>query len=114
MKIGLKLFTVLCSVVFTLRVTAQAVVYPFPQGVESSKVYKVTVDNREVFVYDAPVAPIASFDMAGPVDIEVQADRDIKWVDIRPRNLVRIIFLPGHFLSRCSIPAPHQRVGHNR
>lgn len=86
-KIEVTACTIFCWAIFTVHVTAQAVIYPFPQGVESSKAYKVLVNNRDVFVYDAPVAPITSFDMAGPVVIEIQADRDIKWVDIRPRNL---------------------------
>ncbi len=76
-----------CSIIFTFQVAAQAYIYPFPQGVEPSKTYKVTVDRKELFVYNAPVAPVASFDMSGPVNIEIKADRDVKWVDIRPKNL---------------------------
>ncbi len=87
MKIRLKVFIIAFSVFLTGKVAGQSIVYPFPQGVESSNVYKVKVDGREVFVYDAPVAPVTSFDMTGPVTIEIRADRDIKWVDIRPRNL---------------------------
>ncbi|MGI8635224.1 MAG: glycosyl hydrolase family 28 protein, partial [Segetibacter sp.] len=37
--------------------------------------------------YASPVpAAYCSFDMSGPVDITIKANRDIKWVDVRPRS----------------------------
>jgi polygalacturonase len=82
------LFLLIVLVIISpLAIVAQARFYPYPKEIKSSSVYQVKADGRSVFVYDAPVAPIASFDMEGPVEIEIKADRDIKWVDVRPRIL---------------------------
>lgn len=72
---------------FTISGKAQAIVYSYPDGIETSKIYSVKVDGKASFVYDAPVASLTAFDMIGPVTIEITANRDIKWVDIRPKSL---------------------------
>lgn len=59
--------------------------YPAPDSVSASKSYQVTVNGRRCFVYDSPIpASFCSFEMDQPVDITIKADRDIKWVDVRP------------------------------
>lgn len=47
--------------------------------------YAVTVNNKSVFVYQLPVpAAYCSFDVAGPIEVVIKANRDVKWVDVRP------------------------------
>ncbi|PWT95986.1 MAG: hypothetical protein C5B52_16720 [Bacteroidetes bacterium] len=69
----------------SLRSTAAIRIYPAPEGIIPSQSYRVQVNGESAFVYNSPIpAAFCSFDMNGPVDIIIQADRDIKWVDIRP------------------------------
>jgi len=64
---------------------AQAVIYPGPGTLKPSAEYSVKVDGRDAFVYASPVpAAYCSFDMSGPVEVIIKANRDIKWVDVRP------------------------------
>jgi hypothetical protein len=66
-------------------IRAQAIIYPSPQGLASSAEYQVKVNGKDVFVYASPVpAAYCSFDMTKPIEITIKANRDIKWVDIRP------------------------------
>jgi hypothetical protein len=71
-------------------VSAQVTIYPDPAGLAPATEYEVEVNGKPVFVYQSPVpAAYCSFDMSGPVDITIKANRDIKWVDVRPlaRNI---------------------------
>jgi hypothetical protein len=77
----------ICLIFAVLRLDAQSKIYPFPEGIPSSQVYDVKIDGKKAFVYDAPVAPLVSFDMEGPVNVELKADREVFWVDIRPKIL---------------------------
>ena len=66
---------------------ATLVTYPPPAGVTPANDYQVKVEDRELFVYNAPIASIASFDFEGPVTVTITANRDVKWVDVRPKQL---------------------------
>lgn len=91
-KIYLFLFCslILFFFVFTIflnSINAQGNIYPTPSGVKPSADYKVAIDRKPTFVYDSPIpASYCSFDMNGPVEIKIKANRDIKWVDVRPRS----------------------------
>ncbi len=64
---------------------AQAVIYPSPGTLKPSAEYSVQVNGQDAFVYSSPVpAAYCSFDMSGPVEVIIKANRDIKWVDVRP------------------------------
>ncbi|MEP7109236.1 MAG: glycosyl hydrolase family 28 protein [Ferruginibacter sp.] len=66
-------------------ILAQPTIYPSPGGLAPSAEYQVKVNGQDVFVYASPVpAAWCSFDMDQPVEITIKANRDIKWVDIRP------------------------------
>ena len=68
-------------------VMAQEIIYPAPLGVKPSPDFGVHIEGRPAFVYASPIpASYCSFDMNGPVEIKIKANRDIKWVDIRPRS----------------------------
>ena len=56
-----------------------------PVGLSPSADYRVWVGGRQVFVYASPVpAAWCSFELSGPVTVTIKANRDIKWVDVRP------------------------------
>lgn len=78
-----------CSCLICPSLTiAQAVLYPAPIGLSSSEQYSVTINGKDAFVYASPVpAAYCSFDMNGEAEITIKANRDIKWVDIRPLAL---------------------------
>jgi hypothetical protein len=66
---------------------SKVVVYPAPADGNVAGDYKVTVDDKEVFVFNNPVAAIAAFDFEGEVEIAITPKRDVKWVDVRPLRL---------------------------
>lgn len=76
----------IAQILFNIPVLCAAVkIYPAPAGLKPSDAYQVFVNGREAFVYDSPVpAAFCGFDMNSPVDIVIKANRDIKWVDVRP------------------------------
>ncbi|MES1196274.1 MAG: glycosyl hydrolase family 28 protein [Steroidobacter sp.] len=49
--------------------------------------YQLTVNDTDIFVYQAPTAAYGMFDMGSPVTVRIKANRDVKWVDIRPKSL---------------------------
>lgn len=58
----------------------------FSNGMKASELYRVFVDGKEIEVYQSPVpASYASFTISDRgSDIEIIANRDVKWVDVRP------------------------------
>lgn len=73
--------------VFLDSAKAQEKIYPAPLGIKPSVDYSVSINRKPVFVYASPVpASYCSFDMNDPVEIKIKANRDIKWVDVRPRS----------------------------
>ena len=66
-------------------VSAQATIYPAPATLAPSEAYQVKVNGKSAFVYASPVpAAYCAFEMSGPVEIVLKANRDVKWVDVRP------------------------------
>ncbi len=65
---------------------ARVITFPVTEGMDRSNHYTVTAEDRDVMVYDAPFASYAVFDFTGEAKVEIRADRDIKWVDVRPLN----------------------------
>jgi len=49
--------------------------------------YQVKANGKMLYVYDAPSAAYTFAEVNGKTQIEVCADRDVKWVDIRPFRL---------------------------
>jgi hypothetical protein len=81
-----RLVLVLQYCVFTGLITHGQNIYPIPKGIKPSPDYEVFINGKKAFVYAAPVpAAYCSFDMSTPVDITIKANRDIKWVDVRPK-----------------------------
>lgn len=85
---------------------AQPVIYPAPMGVSPSEDFRVWIDGREAFVYSSPVpAAYCSFDIHGPVNVTIKANRDIKWVDIRPlSSRINPVFKDSTITFRCEKP----------
>jgi hypothetical protein len=63
------------------------ITWPAPAEINPSVHYIVQANNKNVFVYDSPVASYAMFDFEGIAEITIKARRDVKWVDIRPKSL---------------------------
>jgi hypothetical protein len=65
--------------------------HPAPAGVPGSTAYKVKVDDKEVFVYDARIDEprnnaFSSFDMTGPVKVQVTGPEGFQSATIRPAS----------------------------
>jgi hypothetical protein len=83
----LRILLVLQACILSSTVPQAQTLYPAPQGLKPSEDYEVLVNGKKAFVYASPVpAAYCSFEMNGPVDITIKANRDIKWVDVRPRS----------------------------
>lgn len=67
--------------------TGWLTIYPAPEGAEPAPDFQLFVNDREVFVYDNPVAAYAYFDMEGETEVVVKPAVDVKWVDIRPLRI---------------------------
>lgn len=75
----------------------KAWLFPGPEGMESSKNYSVYINKQPAFVYDAPVyyelnnpnrvSSFVQFDMQGKIEIEIEPNKKIETVRIRPSNL---------------------------
>lgn len=88
-------------------IIAQALIYPSPTGLAASPDYEVKVNGQSAFVYASPAqAAYCSFDMNGPIEIIIKANRDIKWVDVRPlAKGIRPVFKDSTITIRLSKPA---------
>ncbi|CAN5825120.1 hypothetical protein BH24BAC1_BH24BAC1_17790 [soil metagenome] len=86
---------------------AQVTVYPAPANLAPSEAYRVEVNGKPVFVYQSPVpAAYCSFDMVGPVEIVVKANRDVRWVDVRPLSAgIKATFKDSLITIRLDKPA---------
>lgn len=71
----------------TWLMAQQLVTYPAPDSARRAVDFSVTVNGKEVFVYDNAVSAMAGFSFEGGVTIEVASAHDLRWVDIRPRSL---------------------------
>lgn len=79
--------TLLCllSVAGVSGVRSQAILYPAPAGLKPAPDFQVSIDGRPAFVYASPIpASFCSFDLLGPVTVVIKANRDVRWVDVRP------------------------------
>ena len=89
-KLFLLCYLIQIFLVFTVFIDsakAQEKIYPAPLGIKPSVDYIVSINRKPAFVYASPVpASYCSFDMNDPVEIKIKANRDIKWVDVRPRS----------------------------
>lgn len=67
--------------------------YPAPAGLVNDADYSVQVNGKDVFVFNSPIAGLASFEFEGPVEVVVTSRRDPKWVNIRPlsRRVIPVI-----------------------
>ncbi len=59
-------------------------VYPYPEEAPKSERYRVFINDREVFVYQNPIASIVIFEMDGPVEVRIESQTIIRHVDVRP------------------------------
>lgn len=100
-------FLIIYLLTISTVTTAQTVLYPEPERLSPSAKYSVTINGKDAFVYASPIpAAYCSFDMNGVVDITIKANRDIKWVDVRPLELgINPIFKDSTIHFKLSKPA---------
>jgi hypothetical protein len=101
-----RMFLLLCSSILLVLTANAQTIYPTPDGLNPSRDYEVTVNGKKTFVYASPVpASYCSFDMSGPVDITIKANRDIKWVDVRPKTAgIKPVFKDSTITLRLTKP----------
>ncbi len=83
---GVSGLVVLTLAFLALRCEATVTIYPAPDGAAKAGDFRVSVDGRDVFVYDSEVAGFAYFSFAGSCRVAVRADHDFEKVDIRPKH----------------------------
>ena len=100
-------FLIIYCLISTSVTIAQPVLYPAPEGLSPSAEYSVKINGKDAFVYASPVpAAYCSFDINGAVEITIKANRDIKWVDVRPLALgIKPIFKDSTIHFKLSKPA---------
>ena len=101
MKFGLSLFAVAVLLAAVLPCTAKVVAYPAPAGETLSTQYTVQAGGKPVPVYTARVLDppfagkeydyggpysFAGFDVAGPVEVRIRAEKPLGKLVIRPAN----------------------------
>lgn len=67
-------------------VAQQLITYPAPDSARRAADFSLTVNGREVFVYDNAVSAMALFSFEGSVTVEITSTHDLRWVDIRPKQ----------------------------
>lgn len=92
------LFILLISLYFgACSPKSEVVLYPAPEGIESSSFFQVSINKQTAFVYQTRVffelnnpnrtASFVQFDLSGKVQVEITPTVEIKSVRIRPSNL---------------------------
>jgi hypothetical protein len=66
---------------------------------EPAKDFQVRVNGRDYFVYHAPVAAFAGFDLAQAGDVEIASTAAIQTVDVRPKSLGIRPKVTGHKIT---------------
>ena len=76
----------ICLLFSVQLVAQQLITYPAPDSARRAADFRVTVNGRDVFVYDNAVSAMSQFSFAGSVTVEITSTYDLRWVDIRPKN----------------------------
>lgn len=80
-------FSFLFLFLVSVRVVAQQLTtYPAPDSARRAADFSVTVNGKDVFVYDNAVSALTTFSFDGSVTVEVTSTHDLRWVDIRPKS----------------------------
>ena len=68
-------------------VAQQLITYPAPDSARRAADFFVSVNGQAVFVYDNAVSAMANFSFEGAITVEITSTHDLRWVDIRPKNM---------------------------
>lgn len=81
------------------------VTYPAPDSARRAADFSMTVNGREVFVYDNSVSAMALFSFEGSVLVEITSTHDLRWVDIRPKQAgITLTITPTKITFRLTKP----------
>ncbi len=86
----------LLSIFFSAAHAQQLVTYNVPDTLRPSEFYQVKANGKPLFVYQNDVSSLAYFSFQGKVEIEITCSNDVKWVDVRPKNLNIAPLFGGH------------------
>ena len=93
------LFHVFVLTIFSTVTHAQLVTYIAPDSLKPSEFYQVKANGKPLFVYQNEVSSLAYFSFQGKVEIEITCSYDVKWVDVRPKNLNIPVIFTGHSIK---------------
>jgi len=84
-----KFIILACLQIIAFAAVAQSkvVLYNAPDSAAKAVEFQVKVNGQESFAYKNDVSTVTYFSFEGKIEIEVSSTHDIKWVDIRPKNL---------------------------
>jgi len=78
---------------------AQVVGYQAPAEALAADRYQVKINGKDIFTYKNEVSSIAYFSFLGQIEVEITTLPDLKWVDIRPKNLNISPTFAGHTIK---------------
>jgi polygalacturonase len=98
---------IFCLLLLATYCQAQVVVYPAPDTLKPSELYQVKINGKALFVYQNQVSSVGYFSFSGKAEVEITCLHDVKWVDVRPKNLGITPIFGGHRIT-FSIEKPCQ------
>ena len=105
MKFLLSTLGLFFSVFLVSAQAQQLVTYNAPDTLRPSEMFQVKINGKVLFVYQNEVSSLAYFSFAGKAEVEITTTHDVKWADIRPKNL-NIAPLFGDHTVKFSIDKP--------
>ncbi len=80
------LFILFAFLSSTQLLAQQLITYPAPDSARRATDFAVTVNGKDVFVYDNAVSAMTNFSFEGSLTVEITSTYDLRWVDIRPKK----------------------------
>ncbi|CCH56641.1 hypothetical protein BN8_06021 [Fibrisoma limi BUZ 3] len=102
-RIGITLWLLLCS---SSLFAQKLITYPAPDSARRAADFQVAINGQDVFVYDNAVSAFSNFSFEGTVTVTVTSTRDIRWVEIRPKNVgIPVSFTKNKLTFQLTRPA---------
>ena len=58
--------------------------------------FRVKVNGKALSMYQNQISSLAYFSFEGKTEVEITTTHDVKWVDVRPKNLNIATLFGGH------------------
>ena len=93
--------------ILVLVLTALAAFIPHARAQASDPTFQVTIDQRPVELHGFLQGDFGLFEQRGPVDVEIRASFNVRWVDVRPRSSgITPLIGSDHRTVRFHLPGP--------